>query len=143
MTKKIAVTTLGCKINQFESAAMIQELEQHGFSLVPFSETADIYVINSCTVTAKTDAESRRLIRRATRLNPEARVVVTGCYAQMAGDELLSVPGVNLILGNSEKRDIVSFVRDIGASPRAVVTDISLQKSGESAPLERSEERRV
>jgi threonylcarbamoyladenosine tRNA methylthiotransferase MtaB len=136
MTKKIAITTLGCKINQFESAAMTQALEQDGFSIVPFSELADIYLINSCTVTAKTDAESRRLIRRATRLNPEARVVVTGCYAQMSGNELLEMPGVHLILGNSEKRDIVGFLKEIGDQPRAVVTDISLQKSGESAPLE-------
>ena len=136
MTKKIAITTLGCKINQFESAAMTQALEQDGFSIVPFSGPADIYLINSCTVTAKTDAESRRLIRRATRLNPEARVVVTGCYAQMAGAGLLAEPGVNLILGNSEKRDIVGFLREIGEERRAVVTDISEQKSGESAPLE-------
>ena len=136
MTKTIAITTLGCKINQFESAAMTQALEQDGFSIVPFSGPADIYLINSCTVTAKTDAESRRLIRRATRLNPEARVVVTGCYAQMAGAELLATPGVNLILGNSEKRDIVGFLREMGDQPRAVVADITLQKSGESAPLE-------
>jgi threonylcarbamoyladenosine tRNA methylthiotransferase MtaB len=136
MTKTIAITTLGCKINQFESAAMTQALQKDGFSIVPFSGPADIYLINSCTVTAKTDAESRRLIRRATRLNPQARVVVTGCYAQMAGAELLGTPGVNLILGNSEKRDIVGFLRDMGDEPRAVVTDISLQKSGDSAPLE-------
>jgi len=136
MTKRIAITTLGCKINQFESAAMTEALEQDGYSMVPFSESADIYVINSCTVTAKTDAESRRLIRRATRLNPEARVVVTGCYAQMAGEDLLKMPGVNLILGNSEKRDIAGFLRGMGDQPRAVVTDISQQKSGESAPLE-------
>jgi threonylcarbamoyladenosine tRNA methylthiotransferase MtaB len=136
MTKTIAITTLGCKINQFESAAMTQALEQDGFSIVPFSGPADIYLINSCTVTAKTDAESRRLIRRATRLNPEARVVVTGCYAQMAGSDLLATPGVSLILGNSEKRDIVGFLREMGDQPKAVVADISLVRSGESAPLE-------
>jgi threonylcarbamoyladenosine tRNA methylthiotransferase MtaB len=136
MTKRIAITTLGCKINQFESAAMTQALEQDGYSIVPFSESADIYVINSCTVTAKTDAESRRLIRRATRQNSEARVVVTGCYAQMAGEDLLKMPGVNLILGNSEKRDIAGFLREMGDQPKAVVSDISRQKSGESAPLE-------
>jgi threonylcarbamoyladenosine tRNA methylthiotransferase MtaB len=136
MTKRIAISTLGCKINQFESAAMTEALERDGYSFVPFSEMADIYVVNSCTVTAKTDAESRRLIRRASRLNPQARVVVTGCYAQMAGDELLQMPGVNLILGNSEKRDIAAFLKEIGDEPRAVVSDISQKKSGESAPLE-------
>ena len=138
MTKKIAITTLGCKINQFESAAMTEALEQSGYSMVPFSEIADVYVINSCTVTAKTDAESRRLIRRATRLNPDARVVVTGCYAQLSGDELLNTPGVNLILGNTEKRDIAGFIKGIEEldRPTAVVSDISQQKSGESATLE-------
>ena len=136
MNKKIAITTLGCKINQFESAAMTQALEKDGYSMVPFSETADVYVINSCTVTAKTDAESRRLIRRATRLNPEARVVVTGCYAQMAGEELLKLPGVNLILGNSEKRDIVAFLKGLGDEPKAIVGDISREKSGGGTPLE-------
>ena len=136
MTKRIAITTLGCKINQFESAAMTEALAQDGYSMVPFSETADVYVINSCTVTAKTDAESRRLIRRATRLNPAARVVVTGCYAQMAGDELLKLPGVNLILGNSEKKDIVGFLKGLGDQPKAVVTDISKERSGAATPLE-------
>jgi len=136
MTKRIAITTLGCKINQFESAAMTQALQEEGYSMVSFSEVADIYVVNSCTVTAKTDAESRRLIRRAARLNPEARVVVTGCYAQMAGAELLKMPGVNLILGNSEKRDIVALLRGIGDQPQAIVSDISQQKSGERTPLE-------
>lgn len=136
MSKTIAITTLGCKINQFESAAMTQALEQSGYSMVPFSDKADIYVINSCTVTAKTDAESRRLIRRATRLNPEARVVVTGCYAQMNGEELLKLAGVNLILGNSEKKDIVGFLEGLNDQPRAVVSDISLEKTGETAPLE-------
>ena len=90
MTKTIAITTLGCKINQFESAAMTEALQQDGYRIVPFSQTADVYVINSCTVTVKTDAESRRLIRRAARQNPGARVVVTGCYAQLAGEELLA-----------------------------------------------------
>ena len=136
MTRKIAITTLGCKINQFESAAMTEALAQDGYSMVPFSEMADVYVINSCTVTAKTDAESRRLIRRATRLNPDARVVVTGCYAQMAGDELLKLPGVNLILGNSEKKDIVGFLKGLGDQPKAVVTDISKERSGAATPLE-------
>lgn len=138
MTKKIAITTLGCKINQFESAAMTEALEQNGYSMVPFSDIADVYVINSCTVTAKTDAESRRLIRRATRLNPDARVVVTGCYAQLSSDDLLNTPGVSLILGNTEKRDIAGFIKGIEEldRPTAVVSDISQQKSGESATLE-------
>ncbi|MCM0081616.1 tRNA (N(6)-L-threonylcarbamoyladenosine(37)-C(2))-methylthiotransferase MtaB [Geomonas sp. Red32] len=136
MTKKIAISTLGCKINQFESAAMTEALAKEGYEIVPFSERADIYVVNSCTVTAKTDAESRRLIRRASRQNAEARVVVTGCYAQMSAEELLQTPGVNLILGNSEKKDIVSLLAEIGDEPKAVVSDISQRTTGEGARLE-------
>lgn len=136
MSKRVAITTLGCKINQFESAAMTQTLEQNGFSVVPFSEPADIYLINSCTVTAKTDAESRRLIRRAARLNPQARVVVTGCYAQTSAEEILKIPEVDLVLGNSEKRDIASLLRDIGGPPKALVADLSRRPSGDATPLE-------
>jgi threonylcarbamoyladenosine tRNA methylthiotransferase MtaB len=134
--QRVAITTLGCKINQFESAAMGEALASEGFTIVPFDSEADIYVINTCTVTAKTDAESRRLIRRATRQNPAARVAVTGCYAQVAFDELQGMPGVNLILGNNEKKGIVSFLREIGSTPVVAVSDITLQNDTETPKLE-------
>jgi threonylcarbamoyladenosine tRNA methylthiotransferase MtaB len=89
---RVAITTLGCKVNQFESAAMMEAIGKEGFQVVPFKDEADIYLINTCTVTARTDAESRRLIRRAGRRNPEAKIVVTGCYAQMASDQLREMP---------------------------------------------------
>ncbi|CAG0978252.1 partial Threonylcarbamoyladenosine tRNA methylthiotransferase MtaB, partial [Anaerolineae bacterium] len=108
--QRVAISTLGCKINQFESAAMTESLGKEGFRVVPFDEDADVYVINTCTVTAKTDAESRRLIRRALRRNPEARVVVTGCYAQVAPDAVKDLPGVALVVGNSEKKSIVELL---------------------------------
>jgi threonylcarbamoyladenosine tRNA methylthiotransferase MtaB len=103
--KTVAIATLGCKTNQFESAAMIEQFRNNGYSVVAFSDPADIYVINSCTVTARTDAETRRLIRRARRLNPAARIVATGCYAQVAPDELSRMPEVDVVLGNMEKLD--------------------------------------
>jgi threonylcarbamoyladenosine tRNA methylthiotransferase MtaB len=103
--KTVAIATLGCKTNQFESAAMIEQFGSAGYSMVDFTEPADIYVINSCTVTARTDAETRRLIRRARRLNPEARIVATGCYAQVSPDELSRMPEVDVVLGNMEKLD--------------------------------------
>ncbi|HEY4743322.1 MAG TPA: tRNA (N(6)-L-threonylcarbamoyladenosine(37)-C(2))-methylthiotransferase MtaB [Desulfuromonadaceae bacterium] len=108
--KRVAITTLGCKTNQFESAAMAQQLETAGYSVVSFSEPADIYVVNSCTVTARTDAETRRLIRRARRLNPSARIVATGCYAQVAPGELERMPEVDSVLGNREKQEIALLV---------------------------------
>ena len=128
--KRVAITTLGCKTNQFESAAMCEQFVQAGHTIVPFTEQADIYLINSCTVTARTDAETRRLIRRARRLNPAARIVATGCYAQVAPGELENMPEVDSVLGNSEKRDIVSLVE----SGNNQVSDIASEKF--ARPLE-------
>jgi threonylcarbamoyladenosine tRNA methylthiotransferase MtaB len=122
--KKVAITTLGCKTNQFESAAMRESLAKEGFEIVPFNHSADIYIINTCTVTARTDAESRKLIRRAARLNPDSRIVVTGCYAQLSAPELADLPNVALVAGNSEKRGISSLIRDLGTEPQVHVSDI-------------------
>ena len=108
--KRVAITTLGCKTNQFESAAMILQLEEAGYSIVPFSEVADIYVVNSCTVTSRTDAETRRLIRRARRLNPLSRIVATGCYAQVAQGDLEMMPELDIVLGNREKLEIAALL---------------------------------
>lgn len=134
--QRVAITTLGCKINQFESAAMTESLGREGFRLVPFEDEADIYVINTCTVTARTDAESRRLIRRAMRRNPAARVVVTGCYAQVAPDAVGELPGVSLVVGNSEKKGIAGLLRDAVPAERILVSDISRQRTAEALGLE-------
>ena len=134
--QRVAITTLGCKINQFESAAMAESLGREGFRLVPFEDEADIYVINTCTVTARTDAESRKLIRRAGRRNPRARIVVTGCYTQVAFEELRDMPGVDLVVGNVEKKGIVGLLREVGAGPRVLVSDISLEERAEGLALE-------
>jgi threonylcarbamoyladenosine tRNA methylthiotransferase MtaB len=131
----VAITTLGCKTNQFESAAMAELLGREGFRVIPFEERADIYVINTCTVTARTDAESRRLIRRAQRRNPAARIVVTGCYAQVAFDKLQEMPGVDMILGNAEKKGIAGMLRE-AAGRRVLVSDISRETHAESLSLE-------
>lgn len=133
---KVAITTLGCKTNQFESAAMAEKLGKEGFEMVSFEETADIYVINTCTVTARTDAESRRLIRRAMRRNAAARIVVTGCYAQVAPTELEKMDGVNLIVGNAEKKDIARLLWELGEERKTVVSDISREHRAEVLPLE-------
>ncbi len=134
--KKIAITTLGCKTNQFESAAMGEAVLKQGFQIVPFADVADIYIINTCTVTAKADAESCRLIRRARRQNASARIVVTGCYAQTSSDKIRHLPGVSLILGNSEKKAIADFLADIDETQKIVVSDISLEKQTEGVTLE-------
>jgi threonylcarbamoyladenosine tRNA methylthiotransferase MtaB len=131
--KKISFVTLGCKTNQFESAAMTEAARKEGYRVVSAGEAADICVINTCTVTARTDAESRRLIRRALRENPAARIVVTGCYAQIASDEISTMPGVALIIGNTEKRELLQLLRNLGEEQHIKVADIS--QVGETGPL--------
>jgi threonylcarbamoyladenosine tRNA methylthiotransferase MtaB len=121
----VAVTTLGCKVNQCESAGMIEEIIRRGHRIVPFHERADVYIVNTCTVTARTDYQSRQLIRRAHRLNPKAAIVVTGCYAQVFPDAAASLPGVALVAGNPEKEDISSLIEKTALGGRRIlVSDI-------------------
>lgn len=94
---KVAVATLGCKVNQYESAGILTGLEKHGVEVVRFDRPADYYIINTCTVTERSDVESRRLIRRAGRANPEAQIIVTGCYAVRDAATLQKMPGVVLV----------------------------------------------
>jgi len=106
--KKIAITTLGCKVNQFESAAFASEFESLGCQMVPFQGAADVYVINTCTVTAKAGQQSRQLIRRILHAHPEARIVVTGCYAQMDPETVLGLAEQPVtIIGNGNKHLLV------------------------------------
>lgn len=129
--KRFAIATLGCKVNQFETAAMIEQLTEAGWQQVSFGEPAELYLVNSCTVTARSDAESRRLIRRARRASPDCRMVVTGCYAQVAPDELKKLPEVDLVLGNEEKKEICSLI-DAGVHQ---VTDLTQPGRSESLRL--------
>jgi threonylcarbamoyladenosine tRNA methylthiotransferase MtaB len=103
---RIAFTTLGCKINQFETDALQQDFLSRGNTVVPFDVDADVYVINTCSVTAKSDTQSRQMIRSAVRRGNGAKVVVTGCYAEMRPEEILAMPGVALVIGNSDKARI-------------------------------------
>ena len=113
---RIAFSTLGCKVNQYDTA-VIQSVVKNGsegYTIVPFNAEADIYVVNTCTVTGKGDVESRRLIRGAIRRNSKARVVVTGCYAQTRPGEVAGIEGVSMVLGNEEKYAIMDYLRHDG-----------------------------
>jgi len=103
---RIAFSTLGCKINQYETDVLQQDLASRGNTIVPFEAEADIYIINTCTVTAKSDYQCRQTIRSAVRRGRGARVIVTGCYAETRPDELRTLDGVDLVLGNSLKASI-------------------------------------
>ena len=127
---KIAITTLGCKVNQYESAGIIEELQRRGFSIVPFKSEADIYIVNTCTVTHKTDYQSRQLIRRANRINPGAAIIVTGCYAQIAPGELADLAGVRAVVGMEGKENIPSAINELIKCEHKIITsDISLKKN--------------
>lgn len=113
--QKVAFATLGCKVNQYESEAIKSLFLNQGYQIVDFAEPADVYVINTCTVTHLGNRKSRQMIRKATTNNPEAVVAVTGCYAQTAPGEILDIPGVNIVIGTSERQQIVKLVEQAKA----------------------------
>jgi threonylcarbamoyladenosine tRNA methylthiotransferase MtaB len=127
---KVAIATLGCKVNQCESASITQTMALRSITLVPFEEEADCYIINTCTVTGRTDYQSRQLIRRAIRKNPAAVVIVTGCYAQRAPEEIASIPGVRIVAGNAEKSRLYELIQELcrGKGPQVRVGDIRNEK---------------
>ena len=108
--KTVAFITLGCKVNQYETNAMTQQFIEKGYEVVDHTEKADIYIVNTCTVTNMSDRKSRQMLRRVKELNQEAIVVACGCYAQVAKEELEKIEEINLVLGNNEKKDIVEHV---------------------------------
>ena len=111
--KTVSFITLGCKVNQYETNAMAQKFIEHGYELIEDeNKSADIYVINTCTVTNMSDRKSRQMLRRVKEKNRNATVVAVGCYAQVAKDELEKIPEIDLVLGNNEKADIVKFVEE-------------------------------
>ncbi len=108
--KTVAFITLGCKVNQYETNAMTQQFIEKGYEVVEHTQKADIYIVNTCTVTNMSDRKSRQMLRRVKELNKEAIVVACGCYAQVAKEELEKIEEINLVLGNNEKKDIVEHV---------------------------------
>lgn len=107
---KVAFLTLGCKVNQYETNGMTQEFKNSGYEIVEFDEKADIYIINTCTVTNMSDRKSRQFLRQAKKNNTKGIVVAVGCYAQVAKEELEKIPEIDLVLGTNEKIKIVEHV---------------------------------
>lgn len=131
--KKVAFTTLGCKVNLYDTEAMMEIFQKEGYEIADFEEVSDIYIINTCTVTNLGDKKSRQMIRRAKRLNPEAIVVACGCYAQVAPEEVSKIEGVNIVIGTKERSNIVSIIREHEneASVFNAVSDIMKEKDFE------------
>ncbi|MCW8892373.1 MAG: MiaB/RimO family radical SAM methylthiotransferase, partial [Deltaproteobacteria bacterium] len=141
MSKTVSIVTLGCKTNQFESAAMGEQLKHAGYRQVDFESGAELVVVNTCTVTAATDSQSRNLIRRAKRFNPQARVVVTGCYAQIDPESLNRLPGVSLVIGNQEKAQLLDHLTENVDSGHIQVSDIHQAETIEPLSLTGFEQR--
>ena len=108
--KTAAAYTLGCKVNQYDTQAMLELLQKDGYEIVPFHNKADVYIINTCTVTNVADRKSRQAIARAAQINPEAVIVVAGCLSQRSAEELLQMHGVSAVLGTADRSDIVRIV---------------------------------
>ena len=126
--RRAAITTLGCKVNTYESALIAQKLQQDQWTVVSPKDTADLYVINSCTVTAEAGRQTRQEIRRAISRNPAALVVVTGCYAEMEASACAKIPGVDLVVGNSEKLSIAEHVRTFRGKVRHNPAPLAMRK---------------
>ncbi|MEG3605101.1 MAG: MiaB/RimO family radical SAM methylthiotransferase, partial [Verrucomicrobiota bacterium] len=141
---KASVRHLGCRLNQYEALAMEGRLKEAGFEMVPFGDQADLGIINTCTVTNEADAKSRNTIRRFIRSNPLATVVVVGCYSQVSANEVASIKGVDYIIGNHDKLNLLDYVK-LGKTESPVIVrerisrdDFSIGFVGESAFAQRA-----
>ena len=129
--KSISIVTLGCKVNQYDTAVILNQLPKSKYRRVPFTDKADVYVIDTCTVTHRADAEARNYINRAKRANPDGLVVVTGCYAQVSPEELREVKGVDYVVGNSDKfTSLLKVIREgeRQEEPKVFISDIFKEK---------------
>lgn len=127
--RSVGLYTLGCKVSQYETEAIGETFEKHGFTVMPFDSVCDAYVINTCTVTAESDRKSRQMIRRAIKRNPDAVVAVVGCYSQRTPEELLKIDGVDIVLGTDKKLEVVGRVEfmleDRGEKPFCKIEDLN------------------
>ena len=140
---KIAIATLGCRVNKYESEAMVEKFIREGYEVAGFDEFSDVYVINTCTVTNMGDKKSRQMIGRARRKNMSAVIVVVGCYAQIATDEVASIEGVDIVLGSRNKGDILYWVNRYREEKKQIVevSDVLKNKTFEDLNIKEYQDR--
>ncbi|WP_018247797.1 tRNA (N(6)-L-threonylcarbamoyladenosine(37)-C(2))-methylthiotransferase MtaB [Orenia marismortui] len=141
--KRVAFYTLGCKVNQYDTEAMMKEFEESGYEIVDFEELADIYIINTCTVTHQGASKSRKITRRAKRRAPDSLVAVVGCYPQVEAEEVMAMTEVDLVVGTKGRSKIVSFVEQAmkSNSPINCVQTMSEDDDFENISIEESKQR--
>ncbi len=125
--KSVAFHTLGCKLNYSETSTLSRQMESEGFEKKEFDDMADVYVINTCSVTDNADKECRQLVRRIQRKAPESLVVITGCYAQLKPKEIAEIPGVDLVLGAAEKFNLASHIRELAKGDSAKISSCEIE----------------
>lgn len=142
MKKKAALHNLGCKVNAYETEAMQQMLEAAGYEIVPFAPGADVYVINTCTVTNIADRKSRQMLHKAKKMNPDAIVVAAGCYVQAGTEKAQQDPSIDLIIGNNKKQDLVALLQQFEQEKirKNETIDIHRVKEYEELNISRTEE---
>ncbi|MBS1917185.1 MAG: radical SAM protein, partial [Bacteroidetes bacterium] len=126
--KSVAFHTLGCKLNYSETSTLSRMLESEGFEKKEFDDVADVYVINTCSVTENADKECRQIVRRIQRKAPESLVVITGCYAQLKPKEIAEIPGVDLVLGAAEKFNIASHLKELSKGDSAKICSCDVEE---------------
>ena len=119
--KKVALSTLGCKLNFTETSTISRSLSENGYVLTPFSSKADFYIINTCSVTENADRKFKTYLNKAKKLNPKAKNIVIGCYAQLKPEEISKIPGVHLVLGANEKFNIVNYLDALEVASRPII----------------------
>src|SRR5258706_9945810 len=127
-SKTVAFHTLGCKLNFSETSSLSRMLENEGFEKKEFDGLADVYVINTCSVTDNADKECRQLVRRIQKRSPESLVVITGCYAQLKPKEIAAIPGVDLVLGAAEKFNIAQHIRELAKGDPAKICSCDIEE---------------
>ena len=134
--KKVSLHNLGCKVNSYETEAMQEMLEKAGYEIVPFREGADIYIINTCTVTNIADRKSRQMLHRARKMNPDAVVVAAGCYVQTQAGKEAQDPCIDIVLGNNKKKDIVTVLKEYEREKAGMLEDVEdISRAKEYEPL--------
>ncbi|MBQ9605117.1 MAG: tRNA (N(6)-L-threonylcarbamoyladenosine(37)-C(2))-methylthiotransferase MtaB, partial [Firmicutes bacterium] len=141
--KKVAFLTLGCKVNMYDTEAMQELFAKRGYEIVDFEDKADIYIVNTCTVTNLGDKKSRQMLRRAHRINPDAIVAAAGCYAQVAPEAVAQTEGVNIVIGTKDRASVVDIIESYRDKTKVLnaVSDIKTERAFEPLEISRLKDR--
>lgn len=134
MSRKVALYTLGCKLNYSETSTIGRQFNEAGFEIVNFTDKADVYLINTCSVTDNADKKCRKVVKEALKYSPLAYIIIVGCYAQLKPKEISEIPGVDMVLGAAEKFRIVEFLTDLTKQPKTVVYNQPISEANEFVP---------